>query len=75
LQYFGYGKNIALLNYFKGGIGKSTQILIFEFDNEKVINFWCGSVLVDLNNKQTTLKYLKENINKEWTLNTNFLNY
>ncbi|WP_233701902.1 hypothetical protein [Kaistella treverensis] len=24
LQYFGSGKNIALMNYFKGGIGKST---------------------------------------------------
>ena len=75
LQYFGSGKNIALMNYFKGGIGKSTIILIFEFNEKKVTNFWCGSVLVDLNDKETTLKYLKANINKEWGLNTNILNY
>ncbi|MBW8359735.1 MAG: hypothetical protein K0M63_08060 [Weeksellaceae bacterium] len=75
LQYFGSGKNIALMNYFKGGIGKSTIILIFEFNDKKVTKFWCGSVLVDLNNKDTTLKYLKENINKEWGLNTNILSY
>ena len=75
LLYFGKGKNIAVLNYNLGGIGMSTKILIFEFDDEKVTDFWCGSVLVDLKTKEQTIKYLKENINKEWGLNTNILTF
>jgi len=75
LLYFGNGKNIALLTYNLGGIGMSTKILIFEFDKEKVTDFWCGSVLVDLKNKEQTLKYLQENMNKEWGLNTNILSF
>ena len=75
LLYLGNGKNISLLTYNKGGIGKSTQILIMEYDKEKMLDFWCGSVLVDLNNKDQIIKYLKENMTKKWALNTNILNY
>ena len=75
LLYLGNGKNISLLTYNKGGIGKSTQILIMEYDKEKMLDFWCGSVLVDLNNKDQIIKYLKENMTKKWGLNTNILNY
>ena len=75
LLYLGNGKNISLLTYNKGGIGKSTQILIMEYNKEKMLDFWCGSVLVDLNNKDQIIKYLKENMTKKWGLNTNILNY
>jgi len=73
LLYFGNGKNIAILNYNLGGTGMSTKILIFEFDSEKVTDFWCGSVLVDLKTKEQTIEYLKENIDRKWGLNTNIL--
>ncbi len=75
LIYFGEGKNIALMSYYSGGIGKSTKILIFEFDNEKIIDFWSGNVLVDFDNKNEILEFLKNNTNKRWALNSNILSY
>lgn len=73
LVYFGLGKDIALMTYYTGGIGKSEHILIIKFDNTNISDFWCGNILTDVKNKAETLKYLKENKDKDWGLNTNII--
>lgn len=75
LIYFGEGKNMVLMTYNVGGIGKSTKILIFKFNKEKIEDFWSGTVLVDLKNKEEIIKYINQNINKEFGLNSNILYY
>jgi len=73
LNYFGLGKDIALMTYYTGGIGKSEHILIIKFDNDKISDFWCGNILTDVTNKTEILNYLKENKDKQWGLNTNLV--
>lgn len=75
LIYFGEGKNMLLMTYNVGGIGKSTKILIFKFNKEKIEDFCSGTVLVDLKNKEEIIKYINQNINKEFGLNSNILYY
>lgn len=73
LIYFGLGKDIALMTYYTGGIGKSEHIIIIKFDNTTFVDFWCGNILTDVKNKAEILKYLKENKDKDWGLNTNII--
>lgn len=73
LVYFGLGKDIALMTYYTGGIGKSEHILIIKFDNINIGDFWCGNILTDVKSKAEILRYLKENKDKHWGLNTNFI--
>jgi hypothetical protein len=73
LIYFGLGTDIALMTYYTGGIGKSEHILIIKFDNTKIVDLWCGNILTDVTNKSETLKYLNDNKDKHWGLNTNII--
>ncbi len=73
LVFFGIGKDIVLMTYYTGGIGKSEHILIIKFDHAKIVDFWCGNMQLDLTNKAEMLKYLKENKDKYWGLNTNMI--
>lgn len=73
LEYFGLGSNVALMTYKSGGRGTSTKILMFYFENEKIIDFWCGSSLKNLLNKEEIIQHLIENKEKEWGLNTNVI--
>lgn len=73
LIYFGIGSNIALMTYYTGGIGKSEHILIFKFNSNEIVDFWCGNILTDVNNKTEILKFLKDNKKKDWGLNTNII--
>jgi hypothetical protein len=69
------GQDIALLTYYKGGIGMSERILIFQLENSCITDFWCGGTLDDLTTKDQVVQYLKENKNKEWGLNTNIIHF
>jgi hypothetical protein len=73
LIYFDLADNIAILTYFTGGIGVSEHILIIKFTGKEITDFWCGNVLEDLTTKEQTLKYIRENKNKEWGLGTNII--
>jgi hypothetical protein len=73
LVYLGLGDDIAMLSYFTGGIGKSEHVLIIKFADKNILDFWCGNVLVDLDNKKDILEYLKTNSKKDWGLNTNII--
>lgn len=73
LIYFGLGQDLALMTYYTGGYGKSEHILIFKFENNNILDFWCGNVLEDVKSKSEILNYLKENKDKNWGLNTNII--
>jgi len=73
LEYFGLGSNVALMTYKSGGRGTSTKILIFHFENDKIIDFWCGNKLKDLKNIDEIIAHLIENKDKKWGLNTNVI--
>ena len=73
LVYFGLGKDIALMAYYTGGFGKSEHILIIKFDDKKIVDFWCGNILTDVTNTTEILKYLNDNKDKHWGLNTNII--
>ncbi len=74
LVYFGIGSNIVLMTYFTGGFGKSEHILIIKFNKTKIVDFWCGSSLKDLYNKNEILNYIKINKYKKMGLNSNIIN-
>jgi hypothetical protein len=75
LNYFGMGKEIALMKYYSGGIGKMEHILIFKFAENKVVDFWSGNgqIFKDDATKEEIIHYLKDNKNKHWGLNTNMI--
>ncbi len=73
LVYFGYNKDIALMAYYKGGVGKSECLLIFKLNDNTISDFWCGNVLANLRNKEEILKYIKGNQFKKHRLNTNVI--
>ena len=74
LIYLGIGKDIALMTYYTGGFGKLEHVLIFKFSNDKILDFWCGNITSDnIMNKKEIVKYLKDNKDNEWGLNTNMV--
>jgi hypothetical protein len=73
LVFIGVADSIALMAHFSGGMGKSEHILIFKFNDKEVTNFWCGMVLTSLSDKQQIVQFLRENMNKDWGLNTNII--
>lgn len=73
LIYMGIGQDVMLLAYNKGGIGMSERILIFQFQNSCVQDFWCGGVLAELTDKNEIVNHLKEKKDVHWGLNTNII--
>ena len=75
LNYFGLGKEIALMQYYSGGIAKIEHILIFKLSGDKIVDFWSGTgnIFKDNVSKAEILKCLQDNKNKNWGLNTNII--
>lgn len=75
LNYFGLGNDIALMKYYSSGIAKIEHIVIFKFDQEKLVDFWSGtsSIFKDTVTKTEIVKYLEDNKSKNWGLNTNII--
>lgn len=40
MVYFGIGENYALLSYYSANFSNSQQAAIFQFKNEKIVDFW-----------------------------------
>lgn len=59
LVYFGLGKNIALLSYFTGGIGKSQHVNIIKFNSDKIVDFWFEMGIPFGSTKNELIKYIK----------------
>jgi hypothetical protein len=73
LIYFGLGKDIALLTFYTGGIAKTEHTLIFQFQDKKVTDFWCGITWTGSADKKEIIKFLQANKDKDWGLNTNVI--
>lgn len=73
LVYLGIGDSITLLTYFSGGIGESEHILIFKYQNEQIIDFWCGNILKIVKTRNEVSDYIKANKDRHWGLNTNII--
>lgn len=73
LIYFGLGAEMALMTYYTGGFYASEHILIFQFNGNEMIDFWCGNTLTDVTHKTEIIHYLKTNKDKHWGLNTNII--
>lgn len=73
LVYLGVGHEIVVLAYNKGGIGMSERVLIFNFQDSCIKDFWCGGVMTELTDKKQIVDHLKENKDKHWGLNTNII--
>jgi hypothetical protein len=71
--YLGVGQDIILFAYNLGGIGTSERILIIEFRDSCIKDFWCGGALKDLTDKSQIISHLKANKNEHWGLNTNII--
>lgn len=63
LIYLGLDKNITLLSYYKGGMGRSQRVLIFKHDNTRITDFWSGYLHNDVKSKAGILKQLDGIIN------------
>jgi hypothetical protein len=61
------------MTYFTGGWGVSTHLLLIQFDKDKILDLWAGHCSENLNSNQDIIKYLNENRNKEWGLNSNIV--
>lgn len=73
LTYLGLSDNIALMTYYRGGFTRTHHVMIFKLKNTKIIDFWCGYLYEDKNNKNDILNYLKVNRLIEGGLNSNFI--
>lgn len=73
LTYLGFSDNIALMTFYTGGFTRTHHVMIFKLKNTKIIDFWCGYLYEDKNNKNDILNYLKVNRFIEGGLNSNFI--
>jgi hypothetical protein len=59
LTFIGLSDNLILLNYFSGGVGKHSNILILYHDNNKIVDLWHGTTLEDIYNLDSLIKTLE----------------
>lgn len=64
LVYFGLGKDIALLSYFTGGIGKSQHVNIIKFNGDKIVDFWFDYGIPFGSTKNEIIKFIRRHPNK-----------
>lgn len=60
LIYFGIGDGVALMSYFRGGFGALQNVILIQFKNETITDFWYGSVFEgSIKTKNDILKNVK----------------
>lgn len=60
LIFIGLSHNLILLNYFTGGRGKHSHILILYHHDNKIVDLWHGTTLEYVNDKESTIKVLEQ---------------
>lgn len=70
---FLHGDSIAVLTYYTGGIGKMSHIVMLEYNGTTITDLWCGNFSFQKLGKKETIKYLLDNKDKDWGLNTNLV--
>jgi hypothetical protein len=73
LIYLAISGNTLVMSYLTGGFAESTHLLLIQFDNDKILDLWTGHCSENIKSNQGIAKYLTENKNKEWGLNTNLI--
>jgi hypothetical protein len=60
LVYFGMSENTVLFSYYSGGMGAVTNVIMMKIKNEKITDFWYGSVYEgNITTKGDIIKSLK----------------
>ena len=59
LIFLGLGKNLFLMQYYIGGIGKSTNLLLVKFNSEQILEIWKGFGLDDTKNIKDIPNFLE----------------
>jgi hypothetical protein len=60
LIYFGIGDGVALMSYFRGGFGALQNVIMIQFKNDTITDFWFGSVFEgSIKTKKDILKNVK----------------
>jgi len=70
LVFFAQSNSVFFIVYLHGGIGVSTHLVLMNFRNKKMIDFWSGWGLRDITNVKKAVEYMKHNRKK---LNTNII--
>ncbi|MBI1838028.1 MAG: hypothetical protein HYR91_12260 [Flavobacteriia bacterium] len=60
LSYFGLGEGYAIMTYFQGGSVGSKKVLIFKYQENKILDFWCDNILYNLKTTEELIRYLKK---------------
>jgi hypothetical protein len=68
-------KNLFLIYYLKGGIGVNQNLILINYQNNTILDFWKGTFLSKLKTQNDIIRYLIANKNKHWGLNTNIIYY
>jgi hypothetical protein len=69
----GLGKHLFFLNYFTGGFGEIEHLTLIRFNSNTITDFWTGLLSGKPKTKKEIVKYLIDNKNKHWGLNTNMI--
>lgn len=59
LVYFGLGKNMALFSFLEGGFRMSQQIVIFKFQNKRIVDFWYNKSQAFVASKEELLEHIR----------------
>jgi hypothetical protein len=73
LIFLAKSKDMLIMTYFIGGIGKSGHILLIKFQDKKILDLWTGYSFNGLETKQSIINTINQNRNREWGLNTNII--
>jgi Fe-S cluster assembly iron-binding protein IscA len=73
LLFFSTSQDVFLITYLTGGIGVSTNILMFKFQGDKIIDLWTGYGFPEFKSKEEVIKHIKQNRKKEFGLHSNFI--
>jgi hypothetical protein len=71
VTYMAINNEYFIMSYKIGGIALMGKILILQFRENHMIDFWNGNGFWGLDSKEKIIAYLKENKSKPWGLNTN----
>ncbi|GAB3286779.1 hypothetical protein [Hymenobacter tenuis] len=72
ITYLGIGKHTVIIAFYTGGVGMCERVLLFGINNDKIRDFWTGTINIENKNKKEIIKYLKTNSKlSPWLLNSN----
>jgi hypothetical protein len=65
--------HLFLMSYLSGGIGTINHIVLIQYNDNTITDFWAGTLRPDLKSKDAIVRYLINNKKKHWALNTNII--